>query len=42
MAPDIDNTELIAQVISIPATVTVNADSPFKTLDELIGDMFDG
>lgn len=36
VAPDIDNTELIAQVISIPATVTVNSDSPFNTLDDLI------
>lgn len=36
MAPDIDNVELIAQAISIPATVTVNADSPFQTLDDLI------
>ncbi len=36
VAPDIDNVELIAQVISIPATVTVNADSPFNTLEELI------
>ncbi len=36
VAPDIDNTELIAQAISIPATVTVNADSPFQTLEELI------
>ncbi|MFP4153696.1 MAG: tripartite tricarboxylate transporter substrate binding protein [Alkalispirochaeta sp.] len=36
MAPDIDNVELIAQAISIPATVTVNADSPFETVEELI------
>lgn len=36
MAPDINNVELIAQAISIPATVTVNADSPFQTLDDLI------
>ncbi len=36
VAPDIDNTELIAQAISIPATVTVNSDSPFQTLEELI------
>jgi len=36
MAPDIDNVELIAQAISIPATVTVNADSPFQTVEELI------
>ena len=34
--PDIHNTELISQVISIPATVTVNADSPWQTLEELI------
>lgn len=36
VAPDIDNVELIAQAISIPATVTVNADSPFMTLEDLI------
>ena len=36
VAPDVHNVELIAQVISIPATVTVNANSPFRTLDELI------
>jgi tripartite-type tricarboxylate transporter receptor subunit TctC len=36
MSPDIDNVELIAQAISIPATVTVNSDSEFETLDELI------
>ncbi|MBU8914098.1 MAG: tripartite tricarboxylate transporter substrate binding protein [Spirochaetales bacterium] len=36
VAPDIDNTELIAQVISIPATITVRTDSPFMTLDDLI------
>jgi tripartite-type tricarboxylate transporter receptor subunit TctC len=36
MAPDIDNVELIAQAISIPATVTVNTDSPFQTVEELI------
>ncbi len=36
VAPDINNVELIAQVISIPATVTVNAESPFYTLDDLI------
>jgi len=36
VAPNVDNTELIAQVISIPATVTVNADSPFQTLEDLI------
>ncbi len=37
VAPDIRNVELIAQVISIPATVTVNSKSDFKTLDDLIG-----
>ena len=36
VAPDINNVELIAQVISIPATVTVNADSPWTTLEELL------
>jgi tripartite-type tricarboxylate transporter receptor subunit TctC len=36
VAPDIDNVELIAQAISIPATVTVNSDSPFQTLEELV------
>ncbi len=36
VAPDIDNTELIAQVISIPGTIVVKSDSPFKTLAELI------
>ncbi len=36
VAPDINNVELIAQVISIPATVTVNADSPWTTLEELV------
>lgn len=36
VAPDIDNVELIAQAISIPATVTVSADSEFETLEELI------
>jgi tripartite-type tricarboxylate transporter receptor subunit TctC len=36
VAPDIHNVELISQVISIPATVTVNADSPWQTLEEYI------
>ncbi len=34
--PDIHNVELISQVITIPATVAVNANSPFKTLQDLI------
>jgi tripartite-type tricarboxylate transporter receptor subunit TctC len=34
--PDIHNVELISQVITIPATVTVNADSPFETLQDLL------
>jgi tripartite-type tricarboxylate transporter receptor subunit TctC len=34
--PDIHNVELISQVITIPATVTVNSDSPWQTLEELI------
>ena len=34
--PDIHNVELISQVITIPATVTVNADSPWKTLEEYV------
>ncbi|MGE4585172.1 MAG: tripartite tricarboxylate transporter substrate binding protein [Sphaerochaeta sp.] len=34
--PDIHNVDLISQVITIPATVTVNADSPFKTLQDLV------
>lgn len=34
--PDINNVELISQVITIPATVTVNADSPWQTLEEYI------
>ena len=34
--PDIHNVELVSQVITIPATVTVNADSPFNTIEELI------
>lgn len=35
-APDIHNVELIAQAISIPATVTVHNNSPFQTLQDLI------
>jgi len=34
--PKMENVEPIAQAITIPATVTVNADSPWKTLDEFI------
>ena len=34
--PDIHNVELLSQVITIPATVTVNADSPWQTLEEYI------
>jgi tripartite-type tricarboxylate transporter receptor subunit TctC len=34
--PDIHNVELISQVITIPATVTVRADSPWKTIDEYV------
>lgn len=34
--PKMENVEPIAQAITIPATVTVNADSPWKTLDEYI------
>lgn len=34
--PKIENVELISQVITIPATVTVNADSPWQTLEEYI------
>jgi len=34
--PDIHNVDLVSQVITIPATVTVNAKSPFKTLQDLI------
>lgn len=34
--PDIDNVELISQVITIPATVTVNADSPWKTIEDYV------
>ncbi|MCP4401183.1 MAG: tripartite tricarboxylate transporter substrate binding protein [bacterium] len=36
VAPDIHNAELISQVISIPATVTVNAERPWQTLEEFI------
>ena len=34
--PKMENVEPLAQAITIPATVTVNADSPWKTLDEYI------
>ena len=34
--PKIENVEPIAQAITIPATVTVNADSPWKTLEEYV------
>ncbi|QEN08166.1 tripartite tricarboxylate transporter substrate binding protein [Oceanispirochaeta crateris] len=34
--PDIDNVELISQVITIPATVTVKADSPWNTIEEYV------
>ena len=34
--PEISKVELISQVITIPATVTVNADSPWKTLEEFV------
>ncbi len=34
--PDIKNVELISQVITIPATVTVNADSPWQTIEEYV------
>lgn len=34
--PDIHNVELISQVITIPATVTVNANSPWQTIEEYI------
>lgn len=34
--PDINNVELVSQVITIPATVTVKADSPWQTLEEYI------
>jgi len=34
--PNIENVELIAQVITIPATLTVRADSPWETLEEYI------
>lgn len=36
VAPDINQVELIAQAISIPATVTVSSSSPFQTLQQLI------
>lgn len=36
MYPDINNVKLISQVITIPATVTVSANSPFQTAEELI------
>ena len=36
MYPDINNVQLVSQVITIPATVTVNVDSPFKTVEDLI------
>lgn len=34
--PDIHKVQLISQVITIPATVTVNADSPWQTLEEYV------
>lgn len=34
--PKMENVEPLAQAITIPATVTVNADSPWKTLEEYI------
>jgi tripartite-type tricarboxylate transporter receptor subunit TctC len=34
--PEMENVDLIAQVITIPATVTVNADSPWQTIEEYI------
>lgn len=34
--PDPNNVELISQVITIPATVTVNASSPFQTIEDLV------
>ncbi|GAI80415.1 unnamed protein product, partial [marine sediment metagenome] len=34
--PKMENVEPVAQAITIPATVTVNAESPWKTLDEFI------
>ncbi len=34
--PDAKNVEYISQVITIPATVTVNSSSPFQTIDDLI------
>ena len=36
MYPDIHNVKLISQVITIPATVTVSANSPFQTAEELL------
>jgi len=36
MYPDIHNVKLISQVITIPATVTVSVNSPFKTVQELV------
>ncbi len=36
MYPDIHNVALVSQVITIPATVTVSANSPFKTAQDLI------
>ncbi len=36
MYPDIHNVKLISQVITIPATVTVSANSPFMTIEDLI------
>jgi len=34
--PKMENVEPLAQAITIPATVTVNADSPWKTLEEYV------
>jgi len=34
--PKMENVEPLAQAITIPATVTVNADSPWKTLQEYV------
>lgn len=36
--PDIHNVDLVANVISIPATLTVSANSPWQTLEEYIAD----
>lgn len=36
MYPEMKNVDLIAQVITIPATVTVNADSPWQTIEEYL------